>query len=88
MPRFDRDQVRKGVYMTGAPCEGRFVARRARDDDEKLRRQYPEFENVIKEAGPSYGPEFEKHQASIQQLTQRLQQVRKELERYNKAKPK
>jgi hypothetical protein len=82
MPRYDRSQIKKGMYMQGAPHAAQFVARRGRDDDEAVRRRYPEFENVIKEAGPSYGPAFEKHQAEVAQLAQRLQMVRRQLDSY------
>lgn len=75
MPRYDRSQIRKGMYLTGGVCPG---------DRQKLPKDLEHFEATVAAAGPAYGPVFERQQASIQELTQRLRQVRQDLERYSK----
>jgi hypothetical protein len=77
----DKSQIRKGAFMTGANCEGSFVARRARSDDEALLRAYPEFADTIKAAGPSHGPAFEREMASIKEMARRLENVREQLKK-------
>jgi hypothetical protein len=77
----DRSKIRKGAFMTSTPAPDGYVARRARDDDEKLRREFPEFENVMKAAGPSHGPDFEREMAGIKVLAARLEAVRQQLKK-------
>ena len=64
-------RITKGMRLTSTP----------RIDDEALRRAYPEFEDVFKEAGPSYGPAYERETAAIREIARRLELVREQLKK-------
>ena len=71
----DRSKIRKGALMFSTPVPEGHVVRR-RNDDEKLLREFPEFEETIKAAGPSHGPMFEAEKAAIRELSRRLEILR------------
>ena len=77
---FDRSQIRKGMFMTSTPGVP------ARHSREALRAEFPMFADTLAAAGPGSGPEFERQQRGIKELTERLQQVRKQLESYKARK--
>ncbi|MFH0300993.1 hypothetical protein AAFX91_27965 [Bradyrhizobium sp. 31Argb] len=48
----DKSRIVKGAFLTGGECPASF-----KHADDALRREYPEFEGVLKAAGPRPSPE-------------------------------
>ena len=75
----DKSQIRKGAFLVGGICpgDGAPVGKR-----QPLPKDLEHFEATVAAAGPTYGPIFEREMVAIKEMTERLQQVRKQLDGY------
>jgi len=67
--------IRKGAHLTSTPRTG----------NEALIKSFPEFEDTIRAAGPTSGPEYDRHAAAVQEIARRLQAVRDQLEAFKRS---